>query len=106
MLKWNEDWEVGEWQLPEQPARVLVAAYAEKACKAPGVLGVWAAVRGATLNIYTLVERDGDAERVAYKIEGDLHDRWADLPVRFHVYRDEESLKEAVRDAEPILVAA
>ncbi|HLF76294.1 MAG TPA: hypothetical protein VJB57_02275 [Dehalococcoidia bacterium] len=106
MLKWNAEWAIGGWRLPKHSPRELVEAYAEQACKTPGVLGVWAAVRGPTLNIYTLVERDGDAEQAAYKIEGDLSDKWAELPVRFHVYRDEASLKEAVQDAEPILVAA
>ena len=106
MLKWNQDWDIGEWQMPEQSARELVLAYAEHASAVPGVLGVWAAVRDTTLNIYTLVTGEGQAEKQAYKIEMQLYDKWAELPVRFHVYSDKTSLKEAVRDAEPILVAA
>lgn len=106
MLKWNEAWDIGEWQTPEQSPRELVEAYAEMATQVPGILGVWAKVIGATLNIYTLVQSEGGAEKQAYRIELQLSDKWLDLPVQFHVYRDKSALKEAVRDAQPILIAA
>jgi len=107
MLEWNDKWQKPSWEAaPKDAAADYVRNYASRAFKPSGVLGVWALVRGASLDVYTLIKPSRETERELHGIELELLNTWPSVPVRFHIYRNRETLLEQVAGAEPVLIAS
>jgi hypothetical protein len=106
MLKWNPNWNLAALEPLNDSAEDAVRAYASSAYKVQGVHGVWAMFHGSVMTVYTLIVPDRDTERHLHEVELYVRDQWPDLPVRFEIYRDDESPREHVAGIEPILIAA
>ncbi|HLF77476.1 MAG TPA: hypothetical protein VJB57_08285 [Dehalococcoidia bacterium] len=104
-LRWNKAWR-GLGTPPAQDDDAIVREYARLVSEIEGVRGVWALYIGPKLALATLVEDDKGVERQVYRTELAIYDQWPKAHVRFEVYPDEESLREFVQGATPVLIEA
>jgi hypothetical protein len=106
MLSWNQKWKAPSWESATADPDAYVRDYATRVQKIPRVQGVWALVSDTTIDFYTLIEANRDTERQIHDRELAFFDAWPDAPVRFHIYRNESSLREQVGGTQPVLLAA
>ena len=106
MLKLNPKWSLADGEADKDLRRGAILDYAQHASGVPKVLGVWAKTAASHTDIYTMIEDDNATERAVYDVELLVLDKWPDIQVQFHVYRDQEVFKQQVTGAEQILLAA
>ena len=85
----------------------FVGAYVQRLSGLTGVLEVWAAPRGEVLEIFTLIDETfEELEMSVYEYELETSQAYPSVVPYFHLYRNEERVREMLGTSQPAFSVA